>query len=85
MTIFGILLVVNTVLAVVFILTVRHPQERIFGLFFLILPGFGLLFYFAPKLWFQVTKKHNLYDVSNVKLKINEETFSQKTQCPQKK
>jgi hypothetical protein len=83
MMLLGILLVVNTVLAVVFILTVRHPQERIFGLFFLILPGFGPLFYFGPKLWFQVTKKHNLYDVSNVKLKINKETFSQKPNVPE--
>ena len=78
MMILGILVAVNTGLAVVFMLTVRHPQERVFGLFFLILPVFGFLFYYAPKLWFQITKKHNLYDVSNVKLKINEETFSQK-------
>lgn len=75
---FWIALIANSILSVLFIVTVKDKKQRIFGLFFLILPGLGFLFYFIPRTWFQWRQKTNLYDVSNVKLKINEETFSQK-------
>ncbi len=78
-----ILLILNTLCSVLFFFTVKDKQERIFTLFFLILPIFGFIFYFIPKLSFQLTKKHNLYDASNVKLKISEETFSQKPNVPE--
>lgn len=70
--------ILNTIISLFFILLVKDKQQRIFGLFFLILPLFGFIFYFGPKLLYRITQKHNLYDVSNVKLKINDESFSQK-------
>lgn len=73
-----ILLFLNTAAAVVFMVTGRHKAERIFGLFFIAVPGFGWLFYYGPKWWFQITRRHNLYDASNIKLKINEEEFSKR-------
>lgn len=73
-----IVLIVNCLLSVLFIITVKDKKQRVFGLFFFILPVFGFLFYYLPKIGFQFSQKTNLYDVSNVKLKINEETFSQK-------
>jgi len=78
-----IILILNTLLSVLFILKVKDKQERIFGLFFILIPIFGFIFYFAPKLLFRLTKKHNLYDVSNVKLKISDETFSQRPNVPE--
>jgi len=73
-----IILIANGLLSILFIVRVKDKQQRIFGLFFLMLPVLGFLFYFIPKIGFQWSQKTNLYDVSNVKLKINEETFSQK-------
>lgn len=73
-----IILILNTVAAIVFMMTARHRAERIFGLFFIAVPVLGWLFYYGPKWWFQITQRHNLYDASNIKLKINEEEYSQK-------
>jgi len=78
-----IILIVNTLISVLFYFIVKDKRQRIFTAFFLILPIFGLVFYFIPKFIFQLTKKHNLYDVTNIKLKINEETFSQKPNIPE--
>lgn len=78
-----ILLILNTLISVLFIFLVKDKQERIFGLLFLILPIFGLALYALPKLMFRLTKKHNLYDASNIKLKISEETFSQRPNIPE--
>ena len=73
-----IILLVNTLAAILFMVTGRHKSERIFGLFFIAVPVFGWMFYYGPKWWFQITRRHNLYDASNIKLKISEEEFSQK-------
>jgi len=78
-----ILLIINTILSLLFIILVEEKQQRIFGLFFLILPFFGFILYFGPKLLYTTTKKHNLYDVTNVKLKINDQSFSQKPNIPE--
>lgn len=78
-----IILILNTLVSILFILLVKNKQQRIFGLFFLILPVFGFVLYFVPKLLFRLTKKHNLYDISNVKLKISDESFSQKPNIPE--
>lgn len=78
-----IILILNTLISVLFFFLVKDKRQRIFTVFFLILPIFGLVFYFIPKFVFQLTKKHNLYDVTNIKLKINEETFSQKPNIPE--
>lgn len=73
-----ILLLINVFLTLLFYFQVKDDKERVFCALFLILPIVGFLIYFMPKMFFGVTKKHNLYDVSNVKLKINEESFSKK-------
>jgi hypothetical protein len=78
-----ILLIINTILSLLFIILVEEKQQRIFGLFFLILPFFGFILYFGPKLLYRITKRHNLYDVTNVKLKINDQSFSQKPNIPE--
>jgi hypothetical protein len=78
-----ILLILNTVISIIFILFVKDKQQRIFGLFFMILPLFGFILYLGPKFLYRLTKKHNLYDVSNVKLKISDESFSQKPNVPE--
>ena len=78
-----IILILNTLISVLFIFLVKDKLERIFGLFFLVLPIFGLALYFVPKFIFRFTMKHNLYDSSNIKLKISNETFSQKPNIPE--
>lgn len=78
-----IILILNTFISLLFFFLVKDKRQRIFTAFFIILPIFGFAFYFIPKFIFQLTKKHNLYDVTNIKLKINEETFSQKPNIPE--
>ena len=73
-----ILLILNTLFSILFFYLVKDKQQRIFSLFFLVLPFLGIIFYFIPKYLFRLTQKQNLYDISNIKLKISEETFSQK-------
>lgn len=77
------ILILNTLFSILFFYFVKDKQQRIFSLFFLVLPIFGIVLYFIPKYIFQLTQKHNLYDISNIKLKINEETFSQKPNIPE--
>ncbi|HET6785671.1 MAG TPA: hypothetical protein VFH18_06580 [Erysipelotrichaceae bacterium] len=77
------ILILNTLFSILFFYFVKDKQQRIFSLFFLVLPFFGIVLYFIPKYIFQLTQKHNLYDISNIKLKINEETFSQKPNIPE--
>lgn len=78
-----IILILNTLISILFILMVKDKRERIFGLFFLFLPIFGFVLYLLPKFVFRLTKRHNLYDASNVKLKISDETFSQRPNVPE--
>jgi len=78
-----IILILNTLFSILFFYFVKNKQQRIFSLFFLVLPLFGIAFYFIPKYIFKLTQKHNLYDVTNVKLKINDETFSQRPNIPE--
>lgn len=78
-----ILLSLNALFSILFFCFVKDKQQRIFSLFFIVLPFFGIVFYYIPKYLFQFTQKQNLYDVSNIKLKINEETFSQKPNIPE--
>lgn len=73
-----IVLLLNTLLAILFFVLVKDKNQRIFSLFFIVLPIFGFMFYFVPKFLFQITKKHNLFDISNVKLEVNQETISKK-------
>ncbi len=73
-----LILIANCLLSILFIVLVKDKKQRVFGLFFLMLPVLGFAFYFIPKIGFQLTQKTNLYDVSNVKLMINDETYSQK-------
>jgi len=77
------ILIINTLFSILFFYFVKDKKQRIFSMFFLVLPFFGIVLYFIPKYIFQLTQKHNLYDISNIKLKINEETFSQKPNIPE--
>ena len=78
-----IILILNRLISILFIYLVKDKQLSIFGLFFLILPIFGFVLYLLPKFVFRLTKRHNLYDASNVKLKISDETFSQRPNVPE--
>jgi len=78
-----IILILNTLFSILFFYFVKDKKQRIFSLFFLVLPIFGIVLYVIPKYIFQLTQKHNLYDISNIKLKISEETFSQKPNIPE--
>lgn len=72
------ILIINTIISILFIIFTKDKDQKIFGFFFIVVPVFGFVFYFIPKFIFRISKKHNLYDDSNIKVKVSKESVSKK-------